>query len=159
MRADVLVTYEAPSDHPHGFEDMKAVIYNFCEIRAGENCRTYLGEWKGSLVCDDCGGYKAGFTNGITEAGYLAHARRKFFDLHASNKSQIAEQALRYISQLYDVEREVKDLNADERRQIRQTQSKPLADAFAQWMVLQRQKVTDGSAIAKALGRTAPIPE
>jgi hypothetical protein len=72
-------------------------------------------------------------------------------DLHVSNKSQIAEQALRYISQLYDVEREVKDLNADERRQIRQAKSKPLADAFAQWMVLQRQKVTDGSAIARAL--------
>ena len=136
---------------PGAFEDLKAVVYDFCETRAGENCRAFLGQWKGSLVCDDFGGYKAGFTNGITEAGCLAHARRKFFDLHVSNKSQIAAQALLYISQLYDVEREVKDLNADERRQIRQTQSKPLADAFAQWMVLQRQKVTDGSAIAKAL--------
>ena len=72
-------------------------------------------------------------------------------DLHVSNRSQIAEQALLYISQLYDVEREVKHLPAEQRRDIRQTRSKPLADAFAQWMVLQRQKVTDGSAIAKAL--------
>ena len=56
-----------------------------------------------------------------------------------------------YISELYDVEREVRDLNADERRQICQAKSKLLADAFQQWMVLQRQQITDGSAIAKAL--------
>lgn len=136
---------------PGAFEDLKAVVYDFCETRAGEHCRTFLGDWKGSLVCDDFGGYKAGFANGITEAGCMAHARRKFFDLHVSNKSQIAQQALTYISQLYDVEREVKQMHADERQQIRQTQSKPLADAFHQWMLLQRQKVTDGSATAKAL--------
>ena len=136
---------------PGAFEDLKAVVYDFCETRAGEHARAFLGKWKGSLVCDDFSGYKASFTGGITEAGCLAHARRKFFDLHVSNKSQIAEQALRYIGQLYDVEREVKDLNADERRQIRQAKSKPLADAFHQWLLLQRHKVTEGSAIARAL--------
>ena len=136
---------------PGAFEDLKAVVYDFCETRAGENCRAFLGEWKGSLVCDDFGGYKAGFANGITEVGCLAHGRRKFFDLHVSNKSQIAQHALDYIRQLYDVEREVKHLTADERRDIRQTRSKPLADAFHQWMMLQRQKITDGSATAKAL--------
>ena len=136
---------------PGAFEDLKAVIYDFCETRAGENCRAFLGKWKGTLVCDDFGGYKAGFANGITEAGCLAHARRKFFDLHVGNKSQIAEQALKYISQLYDVEREAKHLDCAARRQMRQTQSRPLADAFAQWMLLQRTKITDGSATARAL--------
>jgi hypothetical protein len=72
-------------------------------------------------------------------------------DLHVSNKSQIAEQALRYISELYGVEREVKFLTTVERRDIRQTQSKPLADAFHQWLLLQRTRITDGSATAKAL--------
>ena len=136
---------------PGGFEDLKAVVYDFCETRSGEHCRDFLGAWKGSLVCDDFGGYKAGFAGGIKEVGCLAHARRKFFDLHVGNKSQIAQQALDYIGQLYGVEREVKHLNPDARRQIRQTQSKPLAHAMHQWMVLQRQKITDGSATAKAL--------
>ena len=81
----------------------------------------------------------------------MAHSRRKFFDLHASSKSQIAGQACVYISQLYDVEREVKHLSVDERLQVRQRESKPLADAFKEWMLLQRQRVTDGSATAKAL--------
>ena len=136
---------------PGAFEDLKAVIYDFCETRAGEHARAFLGQWKGSLVCDDYGGYKAGFIKGITEAGCMAHSRRKFFDLHVSSKSQIAGQACAYISQLYDVEREVKHLGGDERLQIRQAKSKPLADTFHQWMLLQRQKITDGSATAKAL--------
>jgi transposase len=136
---------------PGAFEDLKAVVYDFCETRAGEHCRSFLGEWTGALVTDDFSGYKQGFHNGITEVGCMAHARRKFFDLHVSNKSQIAEQALKYISQLYDVEREAKHLDCAARRQMRQTQSKPLTDAFAQWMLLQRQRITDGSATAKAL--------
>ena len=136
---------------PGAFEDLKAVVYDFCESRAGEHARTFLGDWKGALVCDDFAGYKQSFTLGITEAGCLAHSRRKFFDLHVSNKSQVAEQALQYIGQLYDVEREVKSLTANERQKIRQSRSKPLADAMHEWMQLQRQKITDGSATAKAL--------
>jgi len=136
---------------PGAFENLKAVVYDFCESRAGEHARAFLGKWKGSLVCDDFSGYKASFAGGITEAGCLAHARRKFFDLHVSNKSQIAAQACAYIGQLYDVERELKHLGFEDRLQIRQTKSKPLAQAFHQWMLLQRRQITDGSATAKAL--------
>jgi hypothetical protein len=49
------------------------------------------------------------------------------------------------------VEREVKNLRAKERLQIRQARSKPLAEAFHAWMLLHRQKITDGSATAKAV--------
>lgn len=136
---------------PGAFEDLKAVVYDFCETRAGENARAFLGEWKGSLVCDDFAGYKAGFAHGVTEAGCLAHARRKFFDLHASSKSQVAESALQQIGMVYEIEREVQDLPADERQRIRQARSRPLLDALHRWMLLTRQKITDGSATAKAL--------
>jgi transposase len=136
---------------PAAFEDLKAVVYDFCESRAGEHARAFLGDWSGGLVCDDFSGYKASFGAAITEVGCMAHARRKFFDLHISNKSEIAQQALTYIGQLYEVEREVKHLSADERRKIRLLRSKPLVDALHQWMVLQRQRITDGSATAKAL--------
>jgi len=136
---------------PGAFEDLKAVVYDFCESRAGEHARTFLGAWQGALVCDDFSGYKQSFTLGVTEAGCMAHSRRKFFDLHVSNKSQIAAQALQSISALYDIEREVKSLTADERLRIRQARSRPLADAFHQWMGLQRRQITDGSATARAL--------
>ena len=136
---------------PGVFEDLKAVVYDFCESRAGEHARTFLDDWSGALVCDDFSGYKASFGAAITEVGCMAHARRKFFDLHASNKSEIAQQALIYIGQLYEVEREVKHLSVDERGRIRKDKSKLLVDALHQWLLLQRQRITDGSATAKAL--------
>jgi transposase len=62
-----------------------------------------------------------------------------------------AEQALTYIGALYDVEREVKPLSSIERRDIRQEKARPIIDALHTWMIAQRQKVPEGSAIAKAL--------
>ena len=46
---------------PGAFEDLKAVVYDFCESRASEHARTFLGDWSGGLVCDDFSGYKASF--------------------------------------------------------------------------------------------------
>ncbi|WP_176026081.1 IS66 family transposase, partial [Robbsia andropogonis] len=136
---------------PGAFESMKGVVYDFAESRAGEHARAFLGNWQGKLVCDDFSGYKASFAQGVTEIGCMAHARRKFYELHASNKSQIAEEALTHIGQLYDIEREVQNLEPDERHERRQKRSRPIADALHTWMLLHRQQVSEGSAIAKAL--------
>ena len=136
---------------PGAFEDLKAVVYDFCESRAGVHARSFLGDWQGTLVCDDYVAYKQLFTQGIVESGCMAHARRYFFELHVNHQSQIAAQALHYIAQFYEIERDVKSLPTDERQRIRQARSKPLADALHQWMVLQRSQILDGSATAKAL--------
>ena len=133
------------------FSPLRAVVYDFAESRAGEHARTFLGDWRGSLVCDNYSAYKKSFQQGITEIGCLAHARRKLFDLHANNKSQIAEQGLKFFTALYEIERDVVDLNPEQRREIRQTRAKPVADALHAWMVDQRRLVPEGSAIAKAL--------
>ena len=133
------------------FADLKAVVYDFSPSRAGEHARNFMGQWNGKLVCDDFAGYKASFEQGVTEIGCMAHARRKFFDLHAANQSQLAEQALQYIGQLYEVEREGRELLAAQRRQLRQDKARPIIDGLHSWMLGQRQKVPEGSAIAKAL--------
>jgi hypothetical protein len=130
---------------------LAAAVYDFSPSRAGENARNFLEGWKGKLVCDDFGGYKASFELGVTEIGCMAHARRKFFELHAAHKSKLAEQALRYIQLLYEIEREVRDLEPDLRCRIRQEKAVPVMAALHAWMIAQRQIVHDGSAIAKAL--------
>ncbi|CAM5316928.1 Transposase OS=Eoetvoesiella caeni OX=645616 GN=DFR37_102491 PE=4 SV=1 [Eoetvoesiella caeni] len=43
----------------------------------------------------------------------MAHARRKFFVLHVAAKSHLAQQAVQYIGQLYEIERQVKDLTSE----------------------------------------------
>ena len=112
---------------------------------------SHLGTWNGKLVCDDFAGYKAGFDLGITEIGYMAHARRKFFDLHVANKSQLAEQAPHSIGGLYEVERLAKDMSDEERWRLRQEIAAPIAQKLNEWMLAQRDLVTEGSATAKAL--------
>ncbi|QUN32171.1 IS66 family transposase (plasmid) [Cupriavidus sp. KK10] len=136
---------------PGAFEGLRAVVYDFADSRAGEHARNFLGNWKGQLVCDDFTGYKALFAQGITELGCMAHARRKFYDLHAASKSQIAQDALQYIGELYEIEREVQQLAAQLRLEIRQQRARPIADALYAWMTGQRARVSEGSAIAKAL--------
>jgi hypothetical protein len=136
---------------PGAFEDLKAVVYDFADSRAGEHARAFLGAWQGKLLCDDYTGYKALFAQGVIELGCMAHARRKFFDLHATNKREIAQAALEYIGQLYDIEREVQKLAPHERLAIREERARPIADALHQWMTHQRARVSEGSAIAKAL--------
>ncbi len=133
------------------FDDTKAVVYDFCASRAGENAKAFLGTWRGSLVCDDFSGYKQLMVHGVTEVGCLAHARRKFFDLHTATKSSVAQRALEHIAQVYEIERELKACSAEERQRLRQERSKPLLDTLHAWLLLTRQKVTDGTATAKAL--------
>ena len=141
------------------YNETKAVVFDFAESRAGQHARDFLGltgddhscGWHGKLVCDDYSGYKQLLAMGVTEAGCLAHARRKFFDLWVNHKSAVAEEALKYFVQLYEVEREVQDLAPDERRRIRQLKTRPVVDALNKWLQLQRHKVPDGSATAKAI--------
>ena len=133
------------------FSALKAVVYDFSPSRAGEHARNFLGDWSGKLVCDDFAGYKAGFEQGITEIGCMAHARRKFFDLHVANKSQLAEQALHSISGLYEIERQARDMSDEDRWRIRQEMAVPISKTLHDWMLAQRDLVPNGSATAKAL--------
>ncbi|MET4712700.1 MULTISPECIES: IS66 family transposase [Pseudomonas] len=115
------------------------------------HARNFLGTWNGKLVCDGFAGYKAGFEGGITEIGCMAHARRKFFDLHVANKSQLAEQALHSIGGLYEVERKAKEMSDEDRWRLRQEMAIPIAEKLHEWMLAQRELVPEGSATAKAL--------
>ncbi len=117
------------------YNETKAVVFDFADSRAGQHARDFLGlpdedDWHGSLVCDDFIGYKACFEMGVTEAGCLAHARRKFHELGANHQSSSGERALKFFMQLYDIEREVRELDAAPRKRIRQERARPVADAL-----------------------------
>lgn len=143
-------------------EPIKAVVYDFAPGRSGEHARIFLGHdperrerdqsaWTGHLVCDDFSGYKALFDKGVVEVGCMAHARRKFVELHTANKSSIAGTALELIAQLYQVERDIKAADNETRLRLRRERAAPIAETLHDWMTAQRQRVPDGSATAKAL--------
>ena len=122
------------ADSTTPFSELTAVVYDFSPSRAGEHTRNFLGPWKGKLVCDGFAGYKASFQLGITEIGCMAHARRKFFDLHAANKSQLAEQALHSIGGLYEVERHAPEMGDEDRWRLRQEPQVSIAEKLHGWI-------------------------
>lgn len=133
------------------FDSLRAVVYDFAESRAGAHPQAFLNGWSGKLVCDDYAGYKALFTAGRTEVGCLAHSRRKFHDLWINHRSPVAEEALKLFAALYDVERQAQEMSAESRQRLRDLESRPIVDKLHEWLLLQRQRATDGTAIAKAI--------
>ncbi|TAH46758.1 MAG: IS66 family transposase [Betaproteobacteria bacterium] len=132
-------------------EPVKAVVYDFADSRAGKHAQAFLGQWRGTLVCDDYAGYKALIAQGVKEAGCMAHARRKYFELQSQGQSQIAGEALEQIGQLYAIEREAAGLEADARQTLRQARAKPLLDDFHAWLLQRRGQIPNGSASARAI--------
>ena len=70
------------------FSDLAAVVYDFSPSRAGEHARNFLKGWKGKLVCDDFGGYKASFELGVTEI-YLKDVLTRLPTQRASEISEL----------------------------------------------------------------------
>ena len=136
---------------PGKHEALKAVVYDFCEGRAGAHARAFLQGWQGTLLVDDFAGYKQLMGGRIEEAGCWAHARRKFFELHAANKSQIAQQALVLIGQIYNIERQWQAASGTDRLVARREQTLPVIEHLHAWLIEHRLKVPDGSATARAI--------
>ena len=87
----------------------------------------------------------------IVEAACWAHARRKFFELAKLKKAPIAINAARRIDELFEIERSINGKPPDERKAVRQAQSKRLIEALEVWLRQHRGRVSAKSEIAKAI--------
>jgi hypothetical protein len=59
--------------------------------------------------------------------------RRKFYDLEVAHKSPVADEALERIAGFYAIEKEIRGRLPDERREVRNTRSRPLLELLKQW--------------------------
>jgi hypothetical protein len=134
------------------FDRHPGVIYDFCVGRGSKHPFEFLKGWSGTLVRDEYSGYDAALLlDGRTGAGCMAHARRKFDELVKANASEVAQAAIQRIAWLYRIEAEARGLSSGERLQMRNDRSRPLCDEFHGWLQLERRRVPDGSATAKAI--------
>jgi len=134
------------------FEAESGVVFDFCPGRGGKYPTEFLKDWRGTLVVDAYGGYDGVLSlPGRSTAYCLAHARRKFDELFKANASPVAAQAIQRIAWLYRVEADARALSCEERLRMRQERSRPLWEELHVWLQLERTRVPDGSAIAKAI--------
>ncbi|MBL7668678.1 IS66 family transposase (plasmid) [Moraxella osloensis] len=148
--------YVTPKHSP-----IKAVVYDFAQGRGSEYPNAFLQGFKGKLVCDGYNGYKPLFGRGVIEVGCMAHARRKFHELHVTGQSLISIEALELFQSLYAVERKIDEQfeknktpmprDAQIVRQIRQQKAKPVADKLYAWLQQKRLGTTKNADITKAI--------
>jgi transposase len=128
-----------------------AALFFYSPDRKGEHPRAHLKGFSGVIHTDGYAGFNALFTGGrIVEAGCWAHVRRKFFDVHAAAGSPIAKEALDRIGLLYAVEKTINGSPPERRRQQRQLQSKPIAEALAAWAAHTVPQLSRKSELAQA---------
>ena len=135
-----------------------AVLYRFTPDRKGEHCRAELARFTGWLHADGYSGFarlyeldRAEGPARIAEVACWSHARRGFFDVHASNGSGIAKEALDKIGALFDIERTIAGQPAEIRKSVRQRTAKPRIDELATWLDAQLDKIPRKSDLAVAI--------
>jgi len=99
--------YRGDDLHPY-------VVYDYTPTRQRDGPAGFLADFKGYLCADAYGGYDGIYLDSdgkIVEVLCWAHARRKFFEAQDSDLAR-STVALAYIRQLYQVERQAKELFA-----------------------------------------------
>ena len=87
----------------------------------------------------------------MSEAACWAHARRKYFDLHAATGSPQAKEALARIGALYEIEKDIRGKPADDRRWVRQNLAVPKLLELNHWMHTTLAATSAKSDLAKAI--------
>lgn len=139
-------------NRPAGDPAAPAVWFAYSPDRKGAHPQHHLQHFKGILQADGFAGYDALYQSGeVVEAACMAHARRKFHDIHVEHASPITTEALRRIAELYVVEREVRGKPPDVRRNVRQEQARPLLDALHGWLQQSLDQLSAKSETTKAI--------
>jgi len=132
-------------------------VFDFTLNRRRDGPQKFLEQYRGYLHADAFSGYDAlylpvGDTGQarITEVACNAHARRKFYEARGSDAAR-AHQALAYYGQLYEIERQAKDLTAELRLRIRQDLAVPILNKLHEWLQRQQPEVLPKSKIGEAI--------
>ena len=133
------------------------VVFHYHPGRKGEYADKILMGFDGTIQVDAYGGYshlaqpdrKGGMP--LKLAFCWAHGRRKLIAAKPKKGSPIVDEALLRIAALYKVEDSIRGSDPDQRREARQTLSRPLADAFFSWLSAQSKRVSRKSDLGEAM--------
>jgi transposase len=138
-------------DRTHGSADPPAIVYNYMPGRGGMWAGKLLGDYRGILQVDGYEAYgqfgKADRPGGPAVLVYCwAHVRRGFYDAtKGSTAAPIADEALRRIGLLYEIERDIRGRSSDERRAERQARAGPIIEELHSWFEEKRRRMFSGS--------------
>ncbi|UJF20289.1 IS66 family transposase (plasmid) [Vibrio sp. SS-MA-C1-2] len=146
----------------------QSVLFYYDPSRSGDVPLELLYGFKGYLQTDGYAGYNAACEKyGLTHAGCMDHARRKFIDAQQAQpkgkkvKVSKADMALNYINKLYRIERQLTDLREQQPKMTaeqviayRQEYSVPLFNELKVFLEKNLNKVPKDSLTYTALSYT-----
>jgi transposase len=139
-------------DRPAGDSAAPAVWFAYSPDRKGEHPEQHLKKFCGTLQADAYPGFNQLYQGGrIQQAACWAHVRRHFYDLEQAHASPVAREALVRIGALYAIEEQIRGKPPDERRRVRQEQSKRLLDSLRQWFEATLSKLSRKSDTTAAI--------
>ena len=143
-------------DRPFGGSEPPAAVFHYSRDRRGEHPNEHLAGYAGILQADAYAGFNDLYHPGrkpgpVTEAGCWAHGRRKLFDLARLARAPLAAEAVRRIDAIFDAERSINGLPAEQRLALRQTHVAPLVAKLEAWMRTARGKMSRHAEVAKAM--------
>ena len=139
-------------ERPSGGEAPPAAWYQFSGDRKGQHPKDHLARLRGSMHADGHAGFEGLYRSGaIREVACMAHVRRKFVDVHRSQASAIADEAIGWIAQLYAVEKQARGLPPDRRSELRRTYAAPVFDDLERWLTMQLTTISGKSPLARAI--------
>jgi transposase len=133
------------------------VVFHYHPGRAGDYAGEILAGFDGTIQVDAYGGYshlaKPARKGGkpLALAFCWSHGRRKLIAARPKAGSPIVDEALVRIAALYRIEDVLRGKAPDLRRTVRQEQSRPLVDAFFDWLAAQAARLSRKSDLGKAL--------
>jgi len=144
-------------DQPSGSTDPPAVLFRYSPDRRGERPCEHLKSFRGILQADAYAGFQGLYgrqREPLLEAACWAHARRKYFDLHAATDSPIALEALERIAALYKIEQQCRGQLPAERRAARQEHAVRRLKDLREWLEVTLRKTSKKSELAAAIRYT-----
>jgi transposase len=139
-------------DSPSGDATPAAAWFAYSPNRRGEHPQAHLKDFRGFLQADAFAGFGPLYEGGaIQEAACWAHVRRKFYDLHQTQASPLAGEALRHIGTLYDIEREIRGKPPDTRRAERHARAVPTLETMRAWMEATLRTLPKKAKLAEAI--------
>jgi len=129
-RTGRLWIYCGDKDHPYN-------VYDYTPNRSREGPEIFLRDYQqGFLQADAYAGYDFIFDDpdrDVIELLCWAHARRYFYDARKT-APQLSHTALAWIKMLYQIEKEIKDISAEQKKAVRQEKSVVILNDFKNWL-------------------------
>jgi len=144
----------ARDDRPWDGDDPPGVAFTYAPGRSGQYAVDILQGFEGILQVDGYAGYNRLLDRSSEQvqlAYCWAHARRKLYEVAKNSTAPIAQEGLKRIAELYQIETDIRGQSPKARLAVRQQRTAPKLAELETWLIQTRARVSAKTPLGAAL--------